>query len=390
MSVITVDVGIQSIQHNMSEKFPEQNSLDSMEGLPRQDIPVVSTEEKSIEVPIEQKKKKEGVAQEQTKEDALAKVRAELGVERGGMQAKETVEAEGAKIPETMKFPSPEEALSIIAKDFPEFEGTKIALLGQGMGAITFEVNGEYLFRFPSLQTAKKEFPIGLEGKTKAEIPRIEYRGKERNYIGYRKIAGDVLTRKVLEALTDSEKEQLGKDMALFAYQMHTGLSPEEAEKQGFARRPMDEESRKEIENFVKKEFEGDLQAYFIKALSHSAELESAPHKEVALHGDLNLGNELLDPATKRLKGVIDFGNAIGDVHKEFAIMRLQDPLVAEAMTKEYERLSGEALSRETIQTYGVARELKFLLGRQKRGEQDKETTKYRRNQLIARVSGIA
>src|SRR3989338_7329806 len=128
---------------------------------------------------------------------------------------------------------SVEEAYSIIAEDFPEFKDAQVKLLGQGQNAVTFEVDEEYLFRFPFRLTASVE--VGdldtqrrilqsLEGKLDVEIPRIEYKGKEQHYIGYRKIKGEVLTREVLETLTDEEKDWVGKDLAHFVNQMYKSL----------------------------------------------------------------------------------------------------------------------------------------------------------------------
>ena len=293
------------------------------------------------------------------------------------------------------KVISAEEASSIIAEDFPEFKDAQIKLLGQGQNAVTFEVDEEYLFRFPFRLTASVE--VGdldtqrrilqsLEGKLDVEIPRIEYKGKEQHYIGYRKIKGEVLTREVLETLTDEEKDWVGKDLAHFVNQMYKALPIEAAEEAGFTRRPfIKEESRKETEEFVGIEFEGVARDFFLRALQQSKELESAPHKEVPLHGDLDLGNMVLDPKTKRLKGVIDFGHAIGDVHRDFFYSRIRDPIMGKAMTEEYERTSGEALSRDTLQIYEVVRELRFLLRYYKNG--NKKLFDEWRNKLMGRVT---
>ena len=294
---------------------------------------------------------------------------------------------------------SPEEAVSIIAKDFPEFEGAEVKLLGKGQNAITFEVNGEYLFRFSFRLAASVEVNDldtqtrileNLGGKLGVEIPRIEYKGKEHHYIGYRKIQGEVLTRNVLEALTDTEKEQVGRDLAQFADKMHNALSMRGAEEAGYARRPfIKEESRRETDEFVGREFEGSARAFFLKMLLQTREMETAPHKEVPLHGDLDLGNLILDPKTKRLKGVIDFGNAIGDVHRDFFYSRIRDPIMGKAMTEEYEKLSGEKLSRETLQAYEIVRDLRFLIRYHKNG--DKKSFDEWRNKLMARApSGVA
>jgi len=338
----------------MSEKFPEPNSLDSLEGVPRQDIPLEFEEGESEDIPIH---------------------------------------GEGAK--EAGKPLSPEEATSVIVRDFPQFKDAEVTLLGQGQNAVTFEVNGEYIFRFPFRLTASVESQAdvqarilqSLEGKIDVEIPRIEYQGEDPVYSGYRKIEGEVFNKDSLAHLQEAEKIQVGKDMAHFLHQMHT-VSLADAETAGYTRKPfMTEVKRKETAEFIHSEFSDEkTRAFLLQMLKQSEEFEATPQKEVALHGDLDLGNMFLDPKTKRLKGVIDFGDAIGDIHRDFFYAPIRDKVMGKAMVEEYERLSGETLSREALQAYIVSRELRFLMRYHKKG--DAGLTEEWRKKLVSRAEG--
>ncbi len=333
----------------MSEKFPELSSLDSMEGVPT--IPVV-----------------EG-----------------------------PVSPERRSSPEELRMITTEEAATIIARDYPEFQNAEVSVVGQGQNAVTFEVNKEYIFRFPFRLTASVESKAetqtsilkSLEGKIDVEIPRIEFQGDNPVYSGYRKIEGTVFNKELLTTLTGAEKIQIGKDMAHFLHQMHA-MPLSDAEKAGYTRKPfMTEAKRKETEEFVRREFGGEEQDYLLRMLKRFEELEANPEKEVALHGDLDLGNMFLTEDTKRLKGVIDFGEAMGNVYRDFFYAPIRDKIVGDAMIGEYERLSGEQLSREAIEGYAVSREIRFLM--RYHGRNDVPLTKEWREKLERRTKeGLA
>jgi len=334
-----------------------------MEGVPRQDIPVSFSDEQETEVSITE----------------------------GEIDTQATVERE------TVKPISKEEATAVIARDYPEFQHAEVSVVGQGQNAVTFKVNKEYIFRFPFRLVASVESKAetqtsilkSLEGKVDVEIPRIEFQGDNPVYSGYRKIEGAVLNKELLATLTDTEKIEIGKDMADFLHQMHT-IPLGDAEKAGYTRKPfMAEAKRRETEEFVRREFAEDEQDYLLRMLKHSEELEANPEKEVVLHGDLDLGNMFLRPDTKKLKGVIDFGEAVGNVYRDFFYAPIRDKTMGDAMIVEYERLSGEPLSREAIEAYTVSREIRFLM--RYHGKKDAPLANEWREKLLRRAKeGLA
>jgi aminoglycoside phosphotransferase (APT) family kinase protein len=82
--------------------------------------------------------------------------------------------------------------------NFPLFQVKSVEFLGRGMDSRAFDVNGEYVFRFPQFQEAAKKLrtEIGLlprlESHLDVAVPRFEFVGTQVHnsfpFVGYRAI----------------------------------------------------------------------------------------------------------------------------------------------------------------------------------------------------------
>nr|AIA16723.1 Phosphotransferase enzyme family [uncultured bacterium] len=128
---------------------------------------------------------------------------------------------------------SAKEAAELIVREFPELQIETIKKLGGGLDNLAFEVNGEYIFRFPKRdednQKLLREGKVLELVKDLSSVPVPEPTFKSTKFMGYRKIEGVSL----LEGReTFDGYEELAETLAKFLSQTHS-LSLEEARRIG-------------------------------------------------------------------------------------------------------------------------------------------------------------
>ncbi|OHA21551.1 MAG: hypothetical protein A2849_03975 [Candidatus Taylorbacteria bacterium RIFCSPHIGHO2_01_FULL_51_15] len=273
---------------------------------------------------------------------------------------------------------SVENLREVIGQELPDLIVHDAHPIGEGADNTTIEVNREYVFRFPrkgrehrhSFEEENKVLKA-LRGKTTTRLPEIEFEGKTYQWSGYKKIPG-VQLKDVKEELTDTQREQLAKDAALFLFELHNALPISEAAEFGL-KRPRGGPSREklsDIRQLVNREFpDEEMREFLLSSIDRYEHMlgEASPPQGL-LHGDFHPGNIVVNPDTNRLNGVIDFGEvAIGDVYVDFAYQFARDKDFAKAMMEEYSRLSGVEFSEDKMKVYGVMRILTHWHGDPKR-----------------------
>ena len=92
-------------------------------------------------------------------------------------------------------------------------------------GNFVVEINNKWIFRFSKSEESKKLllkeklFLSEFAESAPIEIPRILF--SEDDFIAYQKIEGEALTPSVFEKLSNSAKENIAKDLALFLLWLH-------------------------------------------------------------------------------------------------------------------------------------------------------------------------
>ena len=97
--------------------------------------------------------------------------------------------------------------------DFPALKISSTEKIGEGWYSQAFNINNEYIFRFPKIQEAsdnlRKEICLlpKIESLLNLPIPHFEYLGKpstkfDKHFVGYTKIKGSFLTGKLYKSLS--------------------------------------------------------------------------------------------------------------------------------------------------------------------------------------------
>lgn len=201
-----------------------------------------------------------------------------------------------------------------------------IFVLGQGLDSVAYLVNGAYIFKHAQHNDAKcsmkKEVQVlnYLNGKITLQIPNIEYYDEECGVCGYREIRGDKLTPVIYQNMTDEEKDQLVRDIALFLREMHTLPFPDIDELEipviddyrsdydalrGLIYDKIPDKSKEYIDALYKRILNDERISQYVKALCHN---------------DLSCNHIILQD--HRAVGIIDFGDAaITDRDKDFVYL---------------------------------------------------------------------
>ena len=198
-----------------------------------------------------------------------------------------------------------------------------VRLLPDAEQYVVAEVNHDWIFRFirdpedPSLENEKQFLPEFLP-LTPLPIPDLVFTGVD--FVGYRKIEGQVLGRKVLQALTEDARRRVATQLANFLSALHRfpldkarsiGLT----EGWGGFRSHAAHIFRAHVATLLP---EG-ARAKCLEFLDHYFTLAWEP---VVVHGDVASDNLLFDRGSQVLCGVIDFGHiTIDDAATDFAFI---------------------------------------------------------------------
>ncbi len=233
------------------------------------------------------------------------------------------------------------------------------------------EVNGNLIFKFPRREAdmAKREekFLNLLEGKVMVKIPKVLYSGEKTSFYGTDKMKGVHVDDAFFEHASEAQKDTLAGDVAQFLHELHTHMPIEEADRIGIKEDEADRKlSLSQLHTII--ELQRGDDAGFKEFLSRAIEAyhginTRSGEKKVFLHHDLSDGNLFLDPRTKRLEGVIDFGNvATGDKYIDFASLYRNRPEFALRVADKYGEVSGEAIDTERIRATAIVKEIAHLV----------------------------
>lgn len=221
-----------------------------------------------------------------------------------------------------------EKAKKLIESQFPSLNIEHIKSVGEGWDNVVYMINSEYIFRFPkwdwaseSLFRESKLLPI-IQTKLSVQIPDFAFIGQASNdfdkyFVGYRPIQGKFLWKDYFYELKESEQEDIYKDLAQFFISLHE--IPLELLEEGKLEHWGYKDEYAEYFTMIKHHtfsFLTDLEQKKIKAFFDSflSDERNFSYTPAVLHSDLSSDHILINGDTKRLSGLIDWGDLrIGD-----------------------------------------------------------------------------
>lgn len=222
-------------------------------------------------------------------------------------------------------------ALKDIESNFPELKVASIDYIGEGMDSKAFEVNGALIFRFPKTQGVGVQLKVEIRLLPKLRptltlrIPDFKYVGNQSNglpFVGYEKIHGTELTKNLLDSFTNEDRGVIFKQIADLLQQIHA--FPLDIAKQcGAKEHPfrgnvaLDFQVLKhEVFPVLAEKEQQYIERLYSNYLSDSGMPNYTP---TLIHADLSEEHILVDIETKRITGIIDFGDiCIGDPDYDF------------------------------------------------------------------------
>lgn len=223
---------------------------------------------------------------------------------------------------------SQELARESIESNFPEFKNCTIRLFSEGLGSVVFLVNDEYVFRFPRHE--KADVVLGVERAivpklhdySGVPVPDFQYAGlqagRNLHFVGYPLLRGERLTKEILYEKSDTPNPQLVKQIATFFRELHA-FDLHEARASGVKERNLRrffegqrEDARDHVYPVLRERLGAaaetmieKIEKAFSEYLSDAGNFSYIP---ALIHGDLEVEHILIDPRTRDVTGIIDFG----------------------------------------------------------------------------------
>lgn len=241
----------------------------------------------------------------------------------------------------------------IIQSSLPDESIVSINPISTGWTNIVFEVNtnkNDYFFRFPRddfwIRTIVKdcEFSNFINNKTKFNTVLLkEMKHNGRPFSIHKKIEGKPLAEKI-STLSPEELEIISKEIAEFMYELHSV----QFDKDNIFKT---NNIGLNLVDFLDELIQMHLSSKDKEFWDYSKFIQK--NHSCLVHGDFNLSNVLLDE-NNHVSAIIDFGFA-GFGNKYFDIARILSRETpnnfSESIIKNYEKISGEKLDMNTLNT---------------------------------------
>lgn len=230
----------------------------------------------------------------------------------------------------------PETVRPLIEAQFPQLSPAHVAYLGEGCDSVAFEINGDWVFRFPKradvaqqLLTEMRILPR-LAERLPVPVPAYCFHGKPSedspfHYGGYPKLAG---VPAILLAPGAIPSSSVGASVGCFLSALHAfpaGLAASLGVPSQETGQMIEDARAEALDGFglVRQEApDAPLdrwRAYLAAGLSEAAMRLLTPR---VVHNDLAAEHVLCDPIARAVTGVIDWSDvAIGDAAADFAGM---------------------------------------------------------------------
>jgi aminoglycoside phosphotransferase (APT) family kinase protein len=250
-------------------------------------------------------------------------------------------------------------AKQIIKELYPNAKNVEV--IEHGYDNIVGLIDKEVAIKFPRYDHAHNRDKFeqiileDLASLSNVAIPKVFGSNDNPPYLILSFIHGQVLSAEEINALSNEEQKEFAKNLAKFAFKMHSTISLEKT--------IIDQKNagiddfdfyKYALENFHFPKHEQDRIAKEVfktwKNLKYGG-------PKVVNHNDLNVMNLLF--SDKKLVGIIDFGDArIGHAEQELRQLYRISEFILEIAIEEYEKLAGHALNKEAIKINAIVQEL--------------------------------
>jgi len=219
--------------------------------------------------------------------------------------------------------------------DFPDLDVVDIEIIGSGYHHVAMIVNGNLIFRMPKNNRTMDEIRSSvifetsilklLKDKLPVSVPDPQYIAPDGSYFGYPVLDG-LLLKNIHTEQSEAQIDQLTIDWVDVAVAIHKAVPVEAAQDlhspyfEALQPNGRDEivESSKRI--FTIPELDDRLLSFARQMIDMLETMDVDNQQVVFIHNDLQYANLLMDSATKRLCGVIDWTDAcIAPIAREFA-----------------------------------------------------------------------
>lgn len=264
-----------------------------------------------------------------------------------------------------------------IKTDFPELQVDNLKIIATGWDHVAVEVNDSIIFRIPrgeyNIDKLSKsviyETSIlnSLQGKLPVDIPYPIYVAPGNAYFGYPKLSG-VKLMDLNDKLNEDDKKHIREDWVNISSAIHKNVSVEMAIKLGV---PVFVGSIGKAQQIFGIDNVSDDVKDFSKRTIKAAESVKVEELPVAvIHNDLQWFNLLVDPATKRISGVIDWTDiCIAPIEKDFSIWEWGHDNQLEQVAELYEQKSGIKIDQEQAKMWRHLEEINDFIEQTESGD---------------------
>jgi aminoglycoside phosphotransferase (APT) family kinase protein len=247
----------------------------------------------------------------------------------------------------------------IAQKAFPQ--ATSFRAIDDGQENLVIVIDESQIIRFPRSEeiwsrSMTERRILQKLSSSDMPIPKLIRISEDPAYIIVAYLRGRQILSKELRALPTSALEQIGSNIATFAFEFHEQLTLEEFE-------PLIQPPTWSYDEYLKrvlldKTNENPRIDALCKEYYHKWLEKPAGGKKVVVHDDLHLGNLLFDKEY-HLSGVLDFGAVcIGTAEQELRQTYRLGEVGFEAAASTYEQLSKKPFDREAAKLWTVTQEL--------------------------------
>jgi aminoglycoside 2''-phosphotransferase len=207
--------------------------------------------------------------------------------------------------------------------------------LGRGTDSVAYRVDGEWVFRFPVVdnarRTVRRELALlpRLRPALPLPVPAFEHVGRREDgellFVGYRLLPGKPLTPELFAMLPGDEQEAALASLAVFLGALHS-FPVDAARAAGVAHERLTcgyHDGQRDLPRSLAPL----LTAAEVERLDSAFARYESEHGRLAstmLHADLKPEHVLYDPAARRITGVLDWGDVcLGDPDFDLAVISI-------------------------------------------------------------------
>ncbi|HPL92960.1 MAG TPA: phosphotransferase [bacterium] len=208
--------------------------------------------------------------------------------------------------------------LKQIKNNFPDLKFKKSEIIDYGWNKTVIVLDKKIVFTFPKNKEARSKFIVELEilpklsKKITLPIPNFDFIPVDKSFAGYNYVSGEPLTIKDFKELNPSQQNKIAKQVAEFLNELHN-FSLTKAKKAGVSMAW----SEKEVRNYYTEQAETvykKLSSSDKKLLKNIFENYcngkiKTDFNKVVVHQDLTSDHILFNENTKKVCGIIDFGD---------------------------------------------------------------------------------